>query len=411
MAGTRIMVAGGGAAGFFAAIACAECCPSASVTIVEKSVEFLSKVRISGGGRCNVTHACFDPRKLSEFYPRGGQALIGPFHRFQPGDTVAWFESRGVKLRTEEDGRIFPISNCSQSIVDCLLKTARKAGVRLISGNSVQHAKSGGAAPFRLDLQDGTRADCERLMLATGGCRTPSMARLAHCLGHSLMPPVPSLFAFRMDTSWLKPLAGISVSDATLSIPGTKLAERGPLLITHAGMSGPAVLRLSAWGARDLSRLQYRFAMRINWFPSHSGERLNLALKNLRKQHPGKKIGNTPLSPMPSRLWQALVERAGMGFDMRWSGVSNAQQTTLLAQLAATEVPITGKSMNRDEFVTCGGIPLAEVDFKSMQSCIVPGLFFGGEVLDIDGLTGGFNFQAAWTTGWIAGRAMGGQTA
>jgi predicted Rossmann fold flavoprotein len=406
MISQRVVVAGGGAAGFFAAITCAEAAPDVEVTLLEKGPQFLSKVRISGGGRCNVTHACFEAREFAARYPRGEQALIGPFKSFQASDTVAWFESRGVKLKTERDGRMFPTTDSSQTILDCLQGAARAAGVKLVPNLGVESAARRPEGGFELRLSDGATLQCERLLLATGGCRVPALGQLATSLGHTLEPPVPSLFTFQIETPWVRALAGVSVEAGEASVPGTGLRERGALLLTHWGLSGPAILRLSAWGARELHSLGYRFPLRLNWLPHLGPEALADSLQSRRNTQPARLVVNTPLAPLTARLWEQLVRAAGIPGNTRWADFSRAGRHALLQQLQRTELPVTGKSLNKDEFVTCGGVRLAEVNFRTMESRLCPGLHFAGELLDIDGITGGFNFQAAWTTGWLAGRAM-----
>jgi len=446
----RIIVAGGGAAGVFAAIACAEAAPDAKVVVLEKSPQFLAKVRISGGGRCNVTHACFDARALAARYPRGERALIGAFQRFQASDAVAWFESHGVRLKTENDGRMFPASDSSQTIVDCLLRAARAAGVRLRFNSGIERvarmpgggfevelerrsparregfvgvqalACSGstlkrelqragsetGAPPATEEITSGEKLFCDRLLLATGGCRAAAMGHLAMSLGHTLEPPVPSLFTFHIESPWLRELAGISLGAVEVSVPGARLRERGALLVTHWGLSGPVILRLSAWGARGLHGFNYQFPLLLNWLPHLSAEAISAELQARRETQPAHFIVNTPLAPLPSRLWEQLVFAACLARDTRWAALPRSGQHQLVRQLTRTEFRVAGKSLNRDEFVTCGGVKLDEVNFKTMESRVCPGLFFAGELLDIDGLTGGFNFQAAWTTGWLAGKAM-----
>jgi predicted Rossmann fold flavoprotein len=406
MSKRRVVVVGGGAAGFFAAITCAEAAPDLQVTLLEKGPSFLAKVRISGGGRCNVTHSCFDTRQLSGFYPRGAKALLGPFSAFQPADTVAWFESRGVKLKTEADGRIFPVTDSSQTIIDCLLRAARNAGAELLANHSVERVSRAERGGFNLELSRGERFACDRLMLATGGCRALAAGSLALALGHTLEPPVPSLFTFHIATPWLRELAGISLDSVQVSVAEAKLSERGPLLITHQGVSGPAILRLSAWGARALHKANYQFSLRINWIPTRDEAALSKSLDALRHRDPARLVANVPVSPVPARLWEKLVLAAGVPRETRWANLSRSSQHQLVQQLTRTELRVSGKSLNQDEFVTCGGVPLNEVNLKSMESRICAGLYFGGELLDIDGVTGGFNFQAAWTTGWLAGRAM-----
>ncbi len=457
MSSKRVVVIGGGAAGFFAAIAAAE--QGAEVSVLEKTPRFLDKVRISGGGRCNVTHACFDPREFAARYPRGGRALLGPFQIFSARDTVAWFVARGVNLKTEADGRMFPVSDESQTIIDCLLEEAQKAGVGLrvnCGVESVTRMAGGGfevmvmrsapvpgrshvakpAAPanFRSDetLQSAAPGDgralgragdgvlrragseagapeekiyCDRVLLATGGCRGAAAGQLAVSLGHTLTPPVPSLFTFQIESPWLRSLAGVS-ADAEISVPAARLRERGPLLVTHWGLSGPAVLKISAWGARALHDLNYQFPLLVNWLPAANAEKIVREFQARRESAGAKLIVNAPLAPLTARLWEQLVLAAGVARETRWSVLTRTQLHVLVQQLTRTEFSVTGKSLNKDEFVTCGGVKLGEVNFQTMESKLCPGLYFAGELLDIDGLTGGFNFQAAWTTGFIAGRAM-----
>jgi predicted flavoprotein YhiN len=450
MSSLRVIIVGGGAAGFFAAVTCAETAPDAEVTVLERGPRFLSKVRISGGGRCNVTHACFDARELTTRFPRGERALLAPFKIFPASDTVAWFESRGVKLKTERDGRMFPVSDASQTIIDCLLHAAKAAKVKLWLNRGVERAIKRAAGGFELTLSKsetqrnsplpaygerdsgipeeqraanirpsplpfgkgegdesgGVQLICDRLLFATGGCRAAAAGQLAVSLGHMLEPPVPSLFTFHVETPWLRELAGISVEPVEASVPGARLRERGALLVTHWGLSGPVILRLSAWGARVLHGLNYRFPLHLNWLPRLDSEAISAELHLRRQTQPARFIVNTPISPLPARLWEQLVLAVGIARDTRWAGLSRAAQHGLIQQLIRTEFQVTGKSLNKDEFVTCGGVRLSEVNFKTMESRICPGLYFAGELLDIDGITGGFNFQAAWTTGWIAGQAM-----
>ncbi len=406
MSSRRIVVAGGGAAGFFAAITCAQAAPDAEIILLEKGPQFLAKVRISGGGRCNVTHACFEARELAARYPRGAQALIAPFHAFQASDTVAWFSARGVKLKTERDGRMFPTTDSSQTIIDCLLGRAKAAGVKLTLNRGIESVTKRPEGGFALKLSDGETLDCDRLLLATGGCRVPALGQLAVSLGHTIEPPVPSLFTFHIETQWVRDLAGVSVEMVEASVPGTKLRERGPLLLTHWGVSGPVILRLSAWGARELHGLDYRFPLRVNWLPHLSADALAAELQARRDTQPARFVMNGPIAPLTARLWERLARTAGIPGDTRWAALSRTARHQLVQQLVRTELPVTGKSLNKEEFVTCGGVRLNEVNFKTMESRVCPGLHFAGELLDIDGITGGFNFQAAWTTGWLAGQAL-----
>jgi len=403
--GKRVVIVGGGAAGFFAAITCAEANPAVNVTILEKSARFLSKVKISGGGRCNVTHACFDARELSAHYPRGERPLIGPFRAFQPQDTIEWFRRRGVEMYTQDDGCLFPVSDSSQTIIDCFTSAAHNAGVTMRTRAGVEAIARDGDE-FVLRLEGGQELRADRVLLATGGCRVASMGDLAVSLGHTLEPPVPSLFTFHVAAPWVHELAGIVIEPVEASAAG--LRETGILLFTHWGVSGPVILRLSAWRARELAEVDYRFTLRLNWFPGRTLDEVAELLDARRAEHPAKLVVNTPLAPLTARLWEALVIASGIPRETRWSGLSRAQRHALLQQLTRTELPVTGKTLNKDEFVTCGGVSLSEVDFKTMQSRVVPGLYFAGELLDIDGITGGFNFQSCWTTGWLAGNAMAG---
>jgi predicted Rossmann fold flavoprotein len=402
----RIVIVGGGAAGFFAAIACAEAGCASEIVILEKSSQFLSKVKISGGGRCNVTHACFNERELTTSFPRGERALIAPFKQFNAADTARWFTERGVMLKTEDDGRMFPVSDSSQTIIDCLLGLARSRGVKLMANCGVESVKRNDDGGFELTLSNGETLACDKLLIATGGCRTPALGQLAVSLGHTLETPVPSLFTFHIATPWLRALAGISVESVEASVAETKLRERGAMLITHWGLSGPTILRLSAWGARALHEMNYNFTLHLNWLPNSTNETLAKIIQHRRESQPAKLVVNSPIAPLPARLWEQLVLASGVARETRWSVLSKAAQHKLIQQLLRTEFQVTGKSLNKDEFVTCGGVRLGEVNFKTMESRVCPGLFFAGEVLDIDGITGGFNFQAAWTTGWIAGRVM-----
>ena len=426
MSSRKIIVAGGGAAGFFAAIAAAEA--GAEVAILEKSARVLDKVRISGGGRCNVTHACFEPREFATRYPRGGKALLSPFQKFSARDTVAWFESHGVKLKTEPDGRMFPVTDSSQTIVDCLTSAAQQAGVKLRLNCGVEAVAKLPDGQFELTIsgvgspspagpssaQTGAHGEarpagkilCDRLLLATGGCRAAAAGQLAASLGHTIEPPVPSLFTFQIESPWLRSLAGVSLEQAEVSVPAAKLRERGPLLVTHWGLSGPAVLKISAWGARALHDLNYQFSLVVNWLPASNTEKIIQEFQARRESAGAKLLVNVPLFPLTARLWEQLVLAAGIPRERRWSALTRTQAQSLVQQLTRTEFAVTGKSLNKDEFVTCGGVKLGEVNFQTMESKVCPGLFFAGELLDIDGVTGGFNFQAAWTTGWIAGHAM-----
>lgn len=407
MGSRQVGVIGGGAAGFFGAIACAEQYPHTQVTLLEAGRRPLSKVLISGGGRCNVTHACFDPALLVQNYPRGGRALRGAFSRFQPRDTVRWFEQHGVRLKTEADGRMFPVTDDSATIATCLTQAARQAGVTLRTQaivTAVEHQSQG----FRLRLKTGENWICDRLLIATGS--NPQGYRFAKALGHTLIPPVPSLFTFNIPDPVLRQLAGVAVErvQVQLQIPQEKpLKQAGPLLITHWGMSGPAVLKLSAWGARLLHEQGYRATLQVNWLPQHNPEALRSQLMAVKDQVAKRAIANYCPVDLPRRLWQYLIQRAEIDPQQNWAELSKKALNRLIQELTQGQYPIAGKGVFKEEFVTCGGVSLKEIDFKTMESRRCPGLYFGGEVLDIDGITGGFNFQSAWTTGWIAGQAMG----
>ena len=397
---------GGGAAGFFAAIAAARANKHSRVSVYERTSQFLSKVRISGGGRCNVTHALFDPRKLTTFYPRGERELISPFHRFSVEDTIAWFEGRGVRLKREDDGRIFPVTDSSETIIECLIKEANAVGVRLFTRKGIESASVRAEGGFDLKSSDGKAMACDRLLLATGGARNSIGAELACSLGHTIEPPVPSLFSLHVSAPWLRSLPGISIGDVEVSME--KLRERGPLLITHNVISGPSVLRLSAWGARVLHEKNYRFTLRVNWIPEMNEKELRTKFQSRRETEPTRRVINSSVGSIPARLWEKLVSNAGILPKTTWTSLTRSGTNELIRQLRAAELVVDGKSLNKEEFVTCGGVRLREINFKTMESRITPNLYFAGELLDIDGITGGFNFQAAWTTGWIAGHTIAG---
>ena len=394
-----LIVVGGGAAGFFAAITCAEN-SGKSVLILEKTAQLLNKVKISGGGRCNVTHDCFEPRELSRNYPRGEKSLIGPLHRFGAADTVDWFAGRGVTLKTEADGRMFPDTDSSQTIVDTLIGAADAAGVGIHTSEGVT-AIVKNEDIFELETDTGRSYTAANVLIATGGTRLAAGAKLAASLGHELQPPTPSLFTFKIRDPRLDGLLGLSVSPAEVSIQQGKLRSRGPVLITHWGLSGPGILKISAWGARELAALDYRFDISVNWLPDADPAAV-VAEKRISE---GKRQLSTrsPFASIPKRLWLRLLAAAAVPDTLTWSQLSKQQTTQLLSQLNAATFRVNGKSMNKDEFVTCGGVDLDEINFRTMESKLVPGLYFAGEVIDVDGVTGGFNFQNAWTSGFHAG--------
>lgn len=400
-----IIVAGGGPAGFFAAIRCAEMNPRLRVLIIEKSTQTLSKVLVSGGGRCNVTHACFDPAKLITFYPRGGRELRGAFTRFQPQDTVQWFTSRGVPLKTESDGRMFPVTDSSETVATCLREAAKKAGVMVMARTKLLAVEKNPKGGFKLEVRQEAEMflKTKSLVIATGS--DAQTRTILESLGHTLESPVPSLFTFNVKDARIEGLAGVSVENVTVKMGA--LTERGPLLITHWGLSGPAILRLSAWGARQLFETKYRSPLTINWLGDFGLERTLEVLQRHKDWHENarRKVGaQSAFTQIPIRLWTQLTHFIG---EKNWADVSKTELRRLANELSAGEFQINGKGQFKEEFVTCGGVRLDEVDFKTMQSRRVDGLFFAGEVLDIDGITGGFNFQSAWTTGWLAGTALG----
>jgi predicted Rossmann fold flavoprotein len=403
----RVVVIGGGAAGFFGAVACATSHPHNKVILLEASRQPLAKVRVSGGGRCNVTHACFEPINLVQNYPRGEKALRGAFSYFQATDTVKWFANQGVKLKTEADGRMFPTTDSSETIIDCLTKAADLAGVELLTGKTVVSVVKQ-TTGFEIELKTGEKIKCDRILLATGS--NPLGYQIAQSLGHTIEPPVPSLFTFNILDKQLKELAGISINPAKLRLlvdKKTYLEQTAPLLITHWGLSGPAVLKLSAWGARILHDFKYQATLLVNWQPKYSSEELKLQLLLAKTENPKKAIALHRSIDLPHRLWQYLVTRAGIENDQRWAELSNKSLNQLLQELTQGAYQIGGKGAFKEEFVTCGGVNLKQVNFKTMESRLNPGLHFAGEILDIDGVTGGFNFQSAWTTAWIAGQSIG----
>jgi predicted Rossmann fold flavoprotein len=397
----QLIVIGGGAAGFFAAIHAALSNPKAKVIILEKSKEVLSKVKISGGGRCNVTHACYDPRDLTKHYPRGERELLGPFHHFACGDTISWFAERGVDLKTEDDGRIFPVTDNSQTIVDCLTNAARRAGVQVFLQQPVKSLTPPRDAAGHWTIETTQqKIVADRILVATGS--SPAMWKVLADLGHRIVEPVPSLFTFNTKDPRLKDLLGISVPNAKVHLEGSKLQTEGSLLITHWGLSGPAVLKFSAWGARELAEKQYHFSIRINW-TGWDIDDVKAELEQLKQNEGKKACAANPKFGLPSRLWRSLVHASGIGSEKRWGDLNKNELGKLETELAQGQFQINGKSTFKEEFVTAGGVDLREINFKTFGSKLFPGLYFAGEVLDVDAITGGFNFQAAWSGGKIAG--------
>jgi predicted Rossmann fold flavoprotein len=403
----RLVVVGGGAAGFFCAVNAARLYPSLEVMIIEKSNHLLSKVRVSGGGRCNVTHACFSIAEMIKKYPRGASFLKKAFHHFFTSDTIAWFKERGVEIKTESDGRMFPVSNTSQTIIDCLMQEANQYGVTILMNREVKEIvkKDNG---FNLLFSNHSVIETDFLCIASGGYPKSLQFEWLTKIGHTVESPVPSLFTFNMPGNPITALMGIAVEKVQVKIGGSKLVEDGPMLITHWGMSGPAILKLSAWGARELAAKNWQFGMIINWLPIYTEQTLKEKFQQVRFDIAAQKISNRNPFSLPQRLWDYLLQQSGVNENIRWADLPAKEQNKLIKNICAQEFSVNGKTTFKEEFVTSGGISLDEVDHASMQSKIVPNLFFAGEVLNIDGVTGGFNFQNAWTTAWIAAQAIGG---
>ena len=405
----QIAIVGGGAAGFFAAITCATVNPDCRVTIFERGKAVLEKVRVSGGGRCNVTHACFDAHELVKFYPRGSRELLAPFLQFGPEQTVAWFARHNVALKTEADGRMFPTTDDSRTIVDCLQHAARQAGVEVHTGARVENIAPLTSGKWQIRLTAAVAPIVfDKIMIATGS--NTAVWDMLRSLGHTIVEPVPSLFTFNTRDTRLRDLAGVSVAHATVRIPDAKLSATGPLLVTHWGLSGPGILRLSAWGARALNQMNYKFALEVNFTGETDTQELTGHLNRLKSTEGKKMVSAHALFGLPLRLWQRLVAAAGIPDDRRWADLDKKSVAVFAGQLTAAVFQVSGKSTFKEEFVTAGGVLLKELNFKTFESRICPNLYLAGEVLDIDAITGGFNFQAAWTGGWLAGQAMAEQT-
>ncbi|HAF58457.1 MAG TPA: aminoacetone oxidase family FAD-binding enzyme [Opitutae bacterium] len=400
-----VVIIGGGAAGHFAAITAAQTNPSLRVILLEAGSQVLRKVKISGGGKCNLTHHCFDPKELSTKYPRGARELRGAFYHWQPKDTIEWFEQRGVKTKVEEDGRMFPVTDNSQTVINCLRSEASKYGIseRL---NSRVTALRQVDNQWELELNGKEFLIVDKVCLALGSLKQSGLEGKLNKLGHTVSPLLPSLFAFNLPSHPLKDLAGVAVQHAAVRTSPKSVVQVGPVLITHRGLSGPAILRASAWDARELAEVNYQFTADINWLGEKTKEQILIQLTKFRKERAVKKLKHNPFSELSKRLWEKLVELSGIDPETTWAHLSKEAMTKLLNQLTAHQADVSGKTMNKEEFVTCGGVNLKEVDFRTMESKFCTGLHFAGECLDLDGITGGFNFQAAWTTGRIAGLAM-----
>jgi predicted Rossmann fold flavoprotein len=396
----NVIFAGGGAASFFAALRLASLLPSARIAILEKGKEILQKVRISGGGRCNVTNVITDPKELSAQYPRGYRELLGPFYSFSSKDTVEWFGQRGVRIKAETDGRMFPETDDSTTIIDCLLREAKRFGIEIIKSENLLSIKKRSVLWWELKTHFHTY-DCQLLFIGTGS--NPRIWEMLKSLGLHIIEPVPSLFTFNIKHPLLRNLAGISLPDVSVLVAGTKLSSSGPILITHWGLSGPAILRLSAWGALELAALNYSFEIVVDWLPGLDSV---AEFRLYRQQQAKKQVSTLAPGKLPSRFWRSILEWTGISVDTRWADLNKEQLNDLVQCIHSCSLPVKGKSTFKEEFVTAGGVALKEIDFKQFCSRKYPDLFMAGEVLNIDGITGGFNFQAAWTGGWIAGTAM-----
>lgn len=391
-----ILIVGGGAAGFFTAINIAEKNPKLKIAILERGKEVLTKVRISGGGRCNVTHACFIPNELVKNYPRGEKELKGPFNSFCSGDTVSWFENRGVKLKIEDDGRMFPISDSSQTIIDCFLSETKKYGIQVLTNQSVQSIYNGNKY-WKVETNSEHFA-CQQLILTTGS--NPKIWEMLSTMNHKIIEAVPSLFTFNISDKRIKDLMGLSAL-ANVKVKNSKLQAAGPLLITHWGLSGPGILKLSAWGAIELASKKYQFAIEVNWLNDLDFDDVLDLLKELKLEHAKKIVSKKSPFEIPNRLWENLVFAAGIESETKWADLNRNQLHYLSVQLTKCEFQVNGKSTFKEEFVTAGGIDLKEINFKTMESKLHKNLFFAGEIVNIDAITGGFNFQNAWTSGFI----------
>ena len=400
MSHMKVVIIGAGAAGYFAAINIKSLLAQAEVVILEKMQQALAKVKVSGGGRCNVTHSCFDTKALIKGYPRGYKELLGSFHRFQPKDMIQWLEDRGVALKTEKDGRMFPVTDSSQTIIDCFKNEATKLGVLVRYGAEVAviHKQE----RFTLTLASNEAIVADAVLIATGSLQ--KSYRLIESLNHTIVSPVPSLFAFDIEDERLEGLSGVSMEEVEARVLGLK--QRGPMLITHSGLSGPAILKLSAWGAKALHAANYKATLELCFLPNENSESLKRYFDEKRKRAPSEPIAKEPLGRIPKKLWKKLTQAACIPEDRVFCQLRNEESSFFIEELLQAKFEILGKSTNKEEFVTCGGVALDEVDLRSMQSKILKGLYFAGEVLDIDGITGGFNFQNAWTTAFLASNAI-----
>jgi predicted Rossmann fold flavoprotein len=406
-----IAIIGGGAAGFFSAICAAQLARqkgiAVDIRILESTKQYLKKVKISGGGRCNVTHNCFDAKIFCQNYPRGSRELLSPMQRFQAKDTVEWFKKAGVQLVAEADGRMFPDTNSSATIVDCYLELAEKFKIKLMPNSAVTAIETLSPHQLKLHIRNQESFTADAVLVATGSA--PSGYRLAESVGHTITDLAPSLFSFKIRDPLITGLQGLSFSDATLklSLPGRKVfKQKGPVLITHWGLSGPAILKLSAWGAREMKQANYDGTLTVNWMGAEKSGDVENRLKRMKEENLKSYLKNVYPQNLPKRFWLNVLDKHSIDRDKQWAKISNKELGKICHALVASQLNISGQNRYKDEFVECGGVALPEVDFKTMESKVCPGLYFAGEILDVDGITGGFNFQHAWTTGWIAAQHM-----
>lgn len=402
----RLIVIGGGAAGFFCAVNAARLCPQLEVLLIEKTGKLLSKVKVSGGGRCNVTHAAPDIGYMAQRYPRGQHFVKKAFGHFFVPDTINWFSERGVELKTEADGRMFPVTDNSQTIIDCLLREADLYKIKILMQQEVTALQRTADGRWQVQLQQSPALDADYLCIAAGGYAQADKFNWLKATGHTIAAPAPSLFTLNMPGHPITALMGVSVPKVLVKVTGSKLQEQGPVLITHWGLSGPAVLRLSAWGARELQQMQYTFTALVNWVPDYHENSLREEMQDLRHSLGGQKMYNKNPFELPQRLWQFLLQQSGIHETMRWADMPAKAQQLLVKNLVAMELPVKGKTTFKEEFVTCGGVQLTEINPATMESKLQPNLYFAGEVMDVDGITGGFNFQHAWTSGFVAAKSI-----
>jgi len=414
MENKKVVIVGGGAAGFFCAIQIAALHPNWEIIILEKSTKLLSKVKVSGGGRCNVTHACPDVELLLKKYPRGERFLKKAFYQFATKNTIEWFKNNGIELHTEKDGRMFPTTNSSDTIIDCFLRKIHQYNIQVLTQHEVVDVKrndnnvvSKKQKEFTIQLQGRADMQADAICLATGGMLKSDRLSWLTNFGHSIVAPVPSLFTFNTVDKKITTLMGVAVDKASIQWKGNKNIETGPLLITHWGISGPAAIKLSAWCARAMAETNYEGAIQINWTPQFNESTLKMEWINFRMDFGKREMGSKNPFDLPQRLWHFLLQEAGIAMNTKWADLKSANQQQLIQLLTRYTLDIKGKTTCKEEFGTCGGVDLKDIDAQTMESKLVPGLHFAGEMMDVDGITGGFNFQHAWTSGWLAAQHIG----